>query len=287
MHLDPQALLNAIFFGYFIALIGGLIGYQKWGLPPQPETSLVKTASLGKIDFVGMALLMGYFLLLYIIPQLPVEVGADGEPSVDGKKTITAGHIVAGMMGQIFPGIIVLMILLLRGINVNQFLGLRWKLDSYLLLVVIAPAGLILTYTLMFFLDLMGYTQWMLSTFGDDIMLQDAIKIYQQADEILIRSLLAISIVVVAPVVEEIVFRGYIYSVTKRFTARLFSTLISAVLFAVVHNFIPGMVPLAFLAILLTISYEITGSLWAPISMHALFNATTLAVQEYSIHHSH
>ncbi len=93
---------------------------------------------------------------------------------------------------------------------------------------------------------------------------------------------MALAVVILAPVCEEIVFRGYIYGATKRFTDRFFACLFSSLLFAVAHYNINALLPLLFLAILLTVAYELTGSLWAPISIHALFNATTLINLEMS-----
>ncbi len=146
--------------------------------------------------------------------------------------------------------------------------------------------GIIVTYVFIIGLSLVGFPEWLVYVFGKDIEVQPAVRLYQEADGVMIRMLLAISAVIVAPIVEEVVFRGYIYTVTKRYTARIFATVVSAILFGVVHNFIPGLLPLAFLAIILTISYEFTGSLWAPISIHALFNSYTLMMQEYQIHNS-
>jgi len=60
-------------------------------------------------------------------------------------------------------------------------------------------------------------------SFGQDVQVQDAVRIYQEADAVVIRMMLGISAVVIAPLVEEVVFRGYIYTVTKRYTARVFS----------------------------------------------------------------
>jgi membrane protease YdiL (CAAX protease family) len=49
----------------------------------------------------------------------------------------------------------------------------------------------------------------------------------------------------------------------------------------VVHYNINALIPLFFLAIVLTIAYELTGSIWAPIIIHALVNANTLIMIEF------
>lgn len=84
--------------------------------------------------------------------------------------------------------------------------------------------------------------------------------------------------VIVAPVAEEIIFRGYFYGVIRRFGGRLPALLTSSLLFAAIHVHLPSMLGLGILAIILCLLYERTGSLWAPITMHACFNASTIAV---------
>jgi membrane protease YdiL (CAAX protease family) len=89
--------------------------------------------------------------------------------------------------------------------------------------------------------------------------------------------------VLLAPVVEEIVFRGMFQ--TALLQSRVFHNrwpilLIGSALFALVHVEVayqakPG---LFVLAMGLGYVYERTGSLWAPITIHAVFNATNIAL---------
>jgi membrane protease YdiL (CAAX protease family) len=83
--------------------------------------------------------------------------------------------------------------------------------------------------------------------------------------------------VVVAPVAEEIIFRGYFYGVIRRFGGRIPALLTSSLLFAAIHVHLPSMLGLGLLAVILCLLYERTGSLWATMTMHAAFNATTIA----------
>ncbi len=84
--------------------------------------------------------------------------------------------------------------------------------------------------------------------------------------------------VVVAPLTEELVFRGYLYGVTKKYGGRVAAMFTSALLFAAVHHNLPAMPALVILAIGFTLAYEITGSLWTPIVMHMLFNLAPLVI---------
>ena len=96
-----------------------------------------------------------------------------------------------------------------------------------------------------------------------------------------IRIMMAFAVAVLAPLCEEVLFRGYIYAATKRFSDRFFACLLSSLLFAVVHYNINALIPLFFLAIVLVIAYELTGSIWTPILIHALVNGSTLIFIEF------
>jgi len=88
--------------------------------------------------------------------------------------------------------------------------------------------------------------------------------------------LIGLSAVVIAPIVEEFIFRGYLYPVLKKYTQKYYAAIVTSILFAIVHFHLPTLVPLALLGIALCFVYERSGTLWAPICVHALFNATSL-----------
>jgi membrane protease YdiL (CAAX protease family) len=84
--------------------------------------------------------------------------------------------------------------------------------------------------------------------------------------------------VIVAPMCEEFLFRGFFYGVGKRFLGPVAAGLLSAMLFAAFHLNLGGLASLFLLAVCFTLAYERTGSLLVPICMHALFNFVNLAV---------
>jgi len=87
---------------------------------------------------------------------------------------------------------------------------------------------------------------------------------------------IAVSAVVVAPLVEEIVFRGYFYPALKRHIGGVHSAWITAFLFGAIHGNLLSFPGLTVLAFALTIAFERTGSLLVCIGMHAGFNALSL-----------
>jgi len=89
--------------------------------------------------------------------------------------------------------------------------------------------------------------------------------------------LLVIAIAVIAaPLTEELVFRGCLYGVLRQTIGRYAAMAVSALVFALIHAHLPSIPGLIILAIALAVLYESTGSLWAPVILHASFNAASI-----------
>jgi uncharacterized protein len=82
--------------------------------------------------------------------------------------------------------------------------------------------------------------------------------------------------VVIAPLAEEFVFRGFLYGVLKRYAGAVPALIFSGVSFALIHLHAPSLLPLFLLACALTLAYELSGSLLVPMAMHSLFNSVSL-----------
>lgn len=105
---------------------------------------------------------------------------------------------------------------------------------------------------------------------------QKTVETFRTSGSVFYKFLLGMTAVIIAPLTEEIIFRGFLYGVVKRFTDRWFSTFFSALFFAAVHQHVGGLFPLFVLAIGLAIAYETTGCLLVPIFMHAIFNGFSI-----------
>ena len=126
-----------------------------------------------------------------------------------------------------------------------------------------------------FFMAVVVFGIWepfLKDAWGKEGDVQDVVEAMMRSSDPLLRGILLFTAIVVAPVTEEIIFRGYLYAVFKRFSDRFFAAIVTSLLFAAVHGNVPGTLPLFVLAILLTVSYELTGCLWVPIVVHATFN---------------
>lgn len=84
-----------------------------------------------------------------------------------------------------------------------------------------------------------------------------------------------------APVAEELLFRGILYPTIKRFGYPRLALWGTSLLFAVIHFNLPTFLPLLALALALTWLYEKSGNLLAPIAAHTLFNALNFLIFLY------
>jgi len=90
--------------------------------------------------------------------------------------------------------------------------------------------------------------------------------------------LLFIIVGVIVPVTEEIIFRVFLYSAFKKYTTLLWSAILSAALFAILH-FIFVLLPLFFIVgIILAVMYEKTRSIIPCMVTHALYNISALVL---------
>ena len=190
--------------------------------------------------------------------------------SLDAPKVITLGAIVANSVvyGSLILGIFG--VIGFRGLSGVSLFGLEpSRLPKA------AGTGLlwlIITYPLI--LAAQALVQRVAGSADDSQMI---VKYFLEHPDFKHRAAVFFMAVIVAPVAEEIVFRGYIYGVIRRYGGRFPALLTSSLLFAAIHVHLPSMLGLGILAIILCLLYERTGSLWAPITMHACFNATTIA----------
>jgi membrane protease YdiL (CAAX protease family) len=78
--------------------------------------------------------------------------------------------------------------------------------------------------------------------------------------------------VVMAPLFEEIVFRGFLFRGLANSWGWVWGALVSAGIFGAAHLQLDVFLPLAALGFVLAWAYHRTGSLWTNITMHSLFN---------------
>jgi len=107
---------------------------------------------------------------------------------------------------------------------------------------------------------------------------QPLITLFQAGGELLPILLLVAMAVIVAPIVEEIIFRGCIYRFLKSQMTLLPAQMLSGAFFALLHGNLMSFLPLVVVGILLARVYEKSGSIGVAIWFHAFFNAFSLSM---------
>ena len=120
--------------------------------------------------------------------------------------------------------------------------------------------------------------QGILSTYGYPPSLQDVALVLSQPYGPWTRVAMAAVAVILAPVFEECVFRGIGLPLLARWLGMGPAILLTSLAFAAIHVHLPSLLPLLVIAVGFSLAYVYAGSLWVPITMHALFNAVNLGL---------
>jgi membrane protease YdiL (CAAX protease family) len=232
----------------------------------QLQGGKVRTAEFGLPDLLVSIVLVGTFLLLMLRILLSRHSSHDVPTPASPEQILPS----AAFFVILFVGI--MGFLRWRGVRISRVLGLdriTW------LGALISAAGLIIAaFPLVVasgalvknFVHDPGPEQELVTLFRDVTRRQDyesIIKIFAAG-------------VIIAPLAEEFLFRGYFYGVFKRYFGSVLSGLFTAALFAAFHMNLASLASLFVLALCFTLAYEASGSLVVPMSMHALFNSAQL-----------
>ena len=235
--------------------------------PPVPK-GRVPIRGFGLPDIVGVSLLFGFYVMLF-----------EGAKMSEPESELPAEGLIVGLIFQLMIQalhIAFVVLLLFRRVNLADAFGLRWRSTWWK--VIYAPAVVLVMWTFMRVLDFVGYNEW-LGQFIEGDGIQESVKLLQETTDPTVFILMGVVACIGAPLSEEVVFRGYIYTAVKRMAGLPVAVILSGLLFGAVHMSLVALLPLTVLGIILALSYEYTGSLWAPIAIHFCFNAATVAVQ--------
>ena len=264
--------IGALTAALYIFVIGALI--KRWSdpgggagcaLPPKLPVGRVPVWFYKPVDLLGAGFVFVVFgaLVMASVRGVGQEVHAL-KPSTllmsIGFQLVMAG-VVASMV--------------VRRVGWVVWLGLRWPGWQWVIL--LGPGAVLFMWAVFGGLQVSGYVEWMESLGVETV--QESVKLLQKSEDPAILGLMAVAAVVVAPLCEEVVFRGYFYPVLKKFAGFWPAVICSAVVFASAHGNLTAMLPLFIFGGLLVLIYEKTGSLWAPIAVHCCFNSATVIVQ--------
>lgn len=90
--------------------------------------------------------------------------------------------------------------------------------------------------------------------------------------------LVFITLVIVAPLAEETIFRGYLYGKLRRYIPMWAAVLITSLVFGLVHGQWNVAIDVFALSIILCSLREVTGSIWAGVLLHMIKNGVAFFV---------
>lgn len=236
--------------------LGGLVFLKKY-FAVLPERSVPEGArTFGVVD----AILVGLLLLLLV-----------GNAVENFGKTVALSPalLAASCVMFILLTLMVLGVLVGRRRNPIVLFGLHWP--GWKKELPLSLLALVATYPLILLTQVVVQR-----VMGTKATPQDILQFLADGASWTDRSLVMVTAIVCAPVAEEVIFRGYIYGVMRRYLGRWAAVVLASAVFAVIHMHLPAIAGLFIFAILLALIYEKTGSLWAPMVVHAAFNTVTV-----------
>ena len=232
-------------------------------LPPQSQLSSL-ASPFGIADIFGALSLLTFF---GIIVKQSLEVLAAATAA--GQEIIpTMGGILASSVTYASIVFFILIFLAVRGIFPVRAFGLRRP-----------DVAMLKTILLLLFLSilLILFAQFLVGVILDEKESPQPIILFWLSHTGLIeRGVVILMAVIIAPLCEEIIFRGYFYGVAKRYLGTGIAAIFISAVFAVVHLHWPALPGLFIFSIALIIAYEKTRSLTSCILLHASFNALSL-----------
>jgi membrane protease YdiL (CAAX protease family) len=265
----PPALIAASLFFMLLICIGvaidvGLVlhGIKRPARSQALEGGLTARALPGQMVLIFLGILITfYFLASWLWLSLFPDTGV--EPWTVIFQTLLFHLPVLAGLG---------VLLRMAGIRGDELFGLHWKkaprqlgLSLVLYLAMLPPLWLI-----------SAIYQFVLQQAGCDFYLQDVAALLTAPAPWFLRTALFLIVILVAPVFEEIVFRGVLFPALVRRVGFWPGLVLISLVFGGLHLHLPSFLPLFLLSAVFCLAYARTQSLWVPIGMHILFNSVTV-----------
>lgn len=269
------AVIRDLFSVAGVALVLALAFYpvlRAGGGPAWNCDGNVMSRTYGWPDAIAALILASFFVSNGIASRESEATSPPAPPPPTPAPGISEGALLIGMISMLVVAFLLLAYMKMRRLEPGEMFGIRQMRPGRAL----ATAGLALipAYVAVFLMRALA-DLWFGGQFPDT-SLQEPVEAYRAAGGLVFKLLLGATAVFVAPVAEEVIFRGFLYGVTKRFTDRWFAAMFTSLVFACVHHHLGSVVPLFTLAMSFAVAYEATGCLVVPMAMHAMFNGLNL-----------
>ncbi len=185
--------------------------------------------------------------------------------------------LVATLCFQGATWVLIPIFLRLHGIKFSDAFGMKEHRWQTALLLAVVVVGVILPVAIALELLSAGVLQH----FGWKLHEEEAVTLVTGMKAFWMKLYLDFFTVVLAPVAEEFIFRGVLYSYVKQMGYPKLALYGVSALFALIHGDAAIALSLFVLALALTWLYETTDNLLAPILAHSLFNGINLLILRF------
>ena len=255
----PNLILNILLPLYFLASIYVYVSLIRQ-ISARRSTSTEQPKKTFGLPEAILAAALAFLLLLNISASV-------SNPSVQ----VNARNLLENLLFTVSLVLFVAAFLRFRGIDVSS-LGGFFRI-SFLRALSTGTVLILAAYPLISLTDVI--TQRL---FGSGSSKQNIVELFSGSRTIEQRIMIIVFAVAIAPVVEEFLFRFFLYGVLKRYFGRFLGITLNALLFAAAHTHLPSFAPLFVLGACFTIAYEWSGSILVCMTMHSLFNSLSLTV---------
>ena len=266
--LTPEQALPIYVVAAFLFFVSTVV-FRKMLRKVGDRGGLVRSDLFGLPDFVIVAMFVVLILLAlamrWAFPSS--KVGGSGL------------EIVSSVMLLSLPVILALMVV--RGLSLPAVFGI--KRVGPLRAIGIAAGLIVLMLPVIMIVTAIAY-----QFLGGHAEQQEMVTKFREAAKAGKREVIwqvILTATVIAPITEELLFRGYFYPVFKRVAGPVPAAIGISLLFGAVHNNAAGFPVLTALALGLILAYEWCGSILVPMFMHACFNSMMLALMWWQTFH--
>src|SRR3954452_11802785 len=245
------ALLSALYFVASLCVYVSLI-YQISARIRMGSGADAPARAFGVPEAILAGVLI-FFFLLTISSTAP-----------DPALQFQARNLLANFLVSAFVVLVIASLLQFRGFDLGALAGF-FRITFFRTL----ASGAIL---LFFAYPLIGFSETINQRFfGGGSSKQGIVEFFNGSRTIEERIIIIVFAVAIAPMVEEFVFRFFIYGVLKRYVGCFLVVILSSLLFAAAHAHFPSFVPLFVLGSCFAIAYEWSGSIFLLVEIHSLF----------------
>lgn len=264
--LYQQINIAVVALSFFILILSCFIGAKQRGLLAHTPSLEQKPSFPLPIDYLWTVV-----LILFITGMNIINACSTAAPAATEESSTAASWLDPLLFFAIHIPIIIRLIQSAKEKEKTVFHVLQWLAFIF--------CAFALTFCSNALVQASPLVDWFTESCGSP-KIQEALSVFQEHSwlELLPHIITAC---IIAPVVEECLFRGMLYPCIKKFLTPAKAALLCGLVFGAIHMALPQLLALSVLGAFLCYIYERVKSLWLPIIIHAAFNSFNVLIAIY------